>query len=61
MKHSAEIRADMAEQLARVREMERNGELKLIPKLAGKSSFGGSVLARPQPVGGAAGSDIKRA
>ncbi len=36
MKHSAEIRADMAEQLARVREMERDGELKLIPKLAGK-------------------------
>ena len=34
MKHSAEIRADMAEQLARVREMERNGELELIPELA---------------------------
>ncbi len=27
----AEIEADMAEQLARVREMERNGELELIP------------------------------
>ena len=36
MKHSAEIRADMAEQLVRVREMERNGELELIPELAGK-------------------------
>jgi TolB-like protein/cytochrome c-type biogenesis protein CcmH/NrfG len=30
----AEIEADMAEQLARVREMERNGELKPIPELA---------------------------
>jgi tetratricopeptide (TPR) repeat protein len=30
----AEIEADMAEQLARVREMERNGELEPIPKLA---------------------------
>ena len=28
----AEIEADMAEQLARVREMERNGELEPIPK-----------------------------
>ncbi len=36
MKHSAEIRADMAEPLARVREMQRNGELELIPKLAWK-------------------------
>ncbi len=36
MKHSAEIRADMAEQLARVREMERDGGLELIPELAGK-------------------------
>ena len=36
MKHSAEIRADMAEQLARVREMERNGEFEFIPELAGK-------------------------
>ena len=32
----AEIEADMAEQLARVREMERNGELKPIPELAVK-------------------------
>jgi tetratricopeptide (TPR) repeat protein len=30
----AEIEADMAEQLARVREMERNGELEPIPELA---------------------------
>jgi hypothetical protein len=30
----AEIEADMAEQLARVREMERNGELEPIPALA---------------------------
>jgi tetratricopeptide (TPR) repeat protein len=30
----AEIEADMAEQLARVREMERNGELTAIPELA---------------------------
>jgi hypothetical protein len=30
----AEIEADMAEQLARVREMERNGELAPIPNLA---------------------------
>ena len=30
----AEIEADMAAQLARVREMERNGELEPIPKLA---------------------------
>jgi hypothetical protein len=29
----AEIEADMAEQLARVREMERNGELELIPEI----------------------------
>ena len=29
----AEIEADMAEQLARVREMERNGELTAIPEL----------------------------
>ena len=36
MKHSAEIRADMAEQLARVREMERNGELEPIPELGVK-------------------------
>ena len=28
----AEIEADMADQLARVREMERNGELEPIPK-----------------------------
>jgi hypothetical protein len=30
----AEIEADMAEQLARVREMERNGELAPIPEIA---------------------------
>jgi len=30
----AEIEADMAAQLARVREMERNGELEPIPELA---------------------------
>ena len=30
----AEVKADMAEQLARVREMERNGELEPIPELA---------------------------
>ncbi len=30
----AEIRADMAEQLARVREMQRSGELEPIPELA---------------------------
>ena len=30
----AEIEADMAEQLARVREMERRGELEPIPELA---------------------------
>ncbi len=30
----AEIEADMAEQLERVREMERNGELEPIPELA---------------------------
>jgi hypothetical protein len=30
----AEIEADMAEQLARVREMERNGELEPIPELS---------------------------
>ena len=30
----AEIEADMAEQLARVREMERNGELEPIPEVA---------------------------
>ena len=30
----AEVRADMAEQLERVREMERNGELELIPEHA---------------------------
>ena len=30
----AEIEADMAEQLARVREMERNGELEPIPERA---------------------------
>ncbi len=30
----AEIEADMAEQLARVREMERNGKLESIPELA---------------------------
>jgi hypothetical protein len=30
----AEIEADMAAQLARVREMERNGELKLIPEVS---------------------------
>jgi hypothetical protein len=30
----AEIEADMATQLARVREMERNGELEPIPELA---------------------------
>ncbi len=30
----AEIEADMAVQLARVREMERNGELEPIPELA---------------------------
>ena len=29
----AEIEADMAEQLARVREMERNGELEPIPEV----------------------------
>ncbi len=29
-----EIEADMAEQLARVREMERNGELEPIPEIA---------------------------
>jgi hypothetical protein len=29
-----EVRADMAAQLARVREMERNGELEPIPELA---------------------------
>ena len=29
-----EIEADMAQQLARVREMERNGELEPIPELA---------------------------
>jgi hypothetical protein len=29
-----EIEADMAEQLARVRELERNGELEPIPELA---------------------------
>ncbi len=32
----AEIEADMAAQLERVREMERNGELKPIPELAGE-------------------------
>jgi hypothetical protein len=31
----AEIEADMAAQLARVREMERNGELEQIPEIAG--------------------------
>ena len=30
----AEIEADMAEQLARVREMERNGELEPIPEVS---------------------------
>ena len=30
----AEIEADMAEQLARVREMERNGELEPIPEIS---------------------------
>ncbi len=30
----AEIEADMAQQLARVREMERNGELEPIPEIA---------------------------
>jgi hypothetical protein len=30
----AEIEADMAEQLARVREMQRSGELTAIPELA---------------------------
>ena len=30
----AEIEADMAAQLARVREMERNGELELIPEVS---------------------------
>ncbi len=30
----AEIEADMAEQLARVREMERNGELAAIPEVS---------------------------
>ncbi len=30
----AEIEADMAEQLARVREMEKNGELEPIPEVA---------------------------
>ncbi len=34
MKHSAEIEADMAAQLARVRKMERNGELKPIPEIS---------------------------
>ncbi len=34
MKHSAEIEADMATQLARVREMERNGELEPIPEVS---------------------------
>ena len=33
MKHSAEIEADMAAQLARVREMQSNGELEPIPEL----------------------------
>ena len=33
----AEIEADMAEQLARVREMERNGELEPIPKASARS------------------------
>ncbi|MCH8891520.1 MAG: hypothetical protein IH827_10670 [Myxococcales bacterium] len=32
----AEIEADMAEQLARVREMERNGELEPIPEVSGR-------------------------
>ena len=31
-----EIEADMAEQLARVREMERNGELEPIPEASGR-------------------------
>ena len=31
-----EVRADMAAQLERVREMERNGELEPIPELAGE-------------------------
>ncbi len=34
MKHSAEIKAAMAAQLARVREMERNGELEPIPEIS---------------------------
>ncbi len=33
----AEIEADMAEQLARVREMERNGELEPIPEVSAAS------------------------
>ncbi len=33
----AEIEADMAEQLARVREMERNGELEPIPEISATS------------------------
>jgi hypothetical protein len=33
----AEIEADMAAQLARVREMERNGELEPIPKASARS------------------------
>jgi hypothetical protein len=31
-----EVRADMAEQLERVREMERNGELEPIPEFSAK-------------------------
>jgi hypothetical protein len=34
MKHSAEIKADMADQLERVREMERNGEFEPIPEIS---------------------------
>jgi hypothetical protein len=33
----AEIEADMAEQLERVREMERNGELEPIPEVSATS------------------------
>ncbi len=33
-----EIEADMAEQLARVREMERNGELEPIPEVSATTS-----------------------